>query len=160
MLPGVHRAPLDCELPDERGAPVSLASLRGRLAVVLPLSLANATEREAALRGILALRKHLRGLDQALTVLVLCRAGGPAELSPLLDAHKARKPANLFVLDEGGAAFERLCTEADAPSAAALLLDRHGRARGAYGDSDAEQERLIAETGQIANWLDEDPPPP
>jgi hypothetical protein len=157
MLPGLERQPSEAVLPDERGEPVTLASLRGRLVVLMPLSLANETEREVAMRDILALRKHLRGLDQALDVLVLCRGGGAADLSPLLDLHKARKPTNLFVIDEDGAVWERLCKEAAAPSAAALLLDRHGRVRGTYGESEAERARLIAETGQIANWVGEDP---
>jgi hypothetical protein len=158
-LPGEDRAPEDCELPDEAGASVSLASLRGSLVVVTPLSLANADERQTAIRNILGLRKHLRGLDQALIVVTLCRGGTAADLSPLLDEHKARKPANVFLLDEDGAAFARLAAAAGAPSANALLLDRHGRIRGAYGDGDAEQKRLIAETGQIANWVGEDSPP-
>ena len=158
-LPGLERAPTDAELPDESGAPVTLASLRGRLVVLMPLSLANETEREVAMRDILGLRKRLRGLDQALYVLVLCRGGDAADLSPLLDLHKARKPSNLFVIDEDGAVFDRLCKEAGAPSAAALLLDRHGRVRGAYGETEAERARLIAETGQIANWVGEDPDP-
>jgi len=159
-LPGEHGPVLDLELPDETGAPVSLHELRGHLVLVTALPLANAVASEETLSGLYRLRKHLRGLDKAVAFVMLCRGGGTAQLLPLLDERKARKPLNLFLLDEQGAEFTRLAALAGSPDAEWLLLDRHGRARGVYAGDDAALQNLVRDTGLLANWAGQDPPPP
>jgi hypothetical protein len=158
-LPGEHGDVLDLELPDETGATVALHDLRDHLVLITALPLANAAASEETLSGLYRLRKHLRGLDKAVAFVMLCRGGDSTALVPLLDERKARKPLNLFLLDQQGEEFARLASLAGSASAEWLLLDRHGRARGVYGADPASLDALVRDTGQLANWVGQDPPP-
>ncbi|HZM01371.1 MAG TPA: hypothetical protein VFD43_14080 [Planctomycetota bacterium] len=156
-LPGIDRPGQDSALPDETGASRSLSELRGRLVIVTALTLANAVERDAAFDGLRRLRKRLRGLGTEVAFYTVCSGGDAAGLGALLDAKKARRPTELYLLDAGGEEFARLAKAAGAASASFLLFDRHGRVRGAYGDSQDELDRLVEQTGQLANWVGQDP---
>jgi hypothetical protein len=158
-LPGADRPPLELELANETGARHRLSELRGRILVVTGLPLVNAVEREATFDGLRRLRRRLRGLDEALAYVVLCQGDDPAPLIGLLDEHKARRPDNFWLMDPGGRSMERLRDAAGSPTAAFLLLDRHGRVRGVYGESQAELDRLVGQAGELANWTAQDPPP-
>ena len=157
-LPGADRPALEASLPDERGAPVALADLRGHLVIVSALTMANAVERDAAFDGLRRLRKRLRNLGTEVAFYTVCAGGDAAALGALLDAKKARRPTEPYVLDAGGEEFERLARLAGGASASFLLLDRHGRARGAYGESQGELDRLVEQAGFLANWVEQDPP--
>jgi len=158
-LPGEDGTPVLLQLPDETGALFDLASVRGRIIVLTSLPLASATARDETFDGIRRLRKRLRGLADAVHHVVLCQGGDAAALSPLLDERHARKPTVHYLLDSEGRELDRLREAAGAPNAAFLLLDRHGRVRGAYADTAPELDRLTAQTGQLANWPAQDPPP-
>jgi hypothetical protein len=155
-LPGRDRPGLVLSLPDAAGALRQLDELRGRITVVTALSLANATERERTFAALRGLQKRLRSLSPVMGWTVLCTGSDAAGLAALLDAKTARRPHHLWLLDEGGAGMARLCAEAGSPSARLLLLDRHGRPRGAYGDGEAELDRLVAQAGELANWPGQD----
>ena len=174
-LPGMDREPSTFELPDEHGRRVALADLAGQIVLLGELPLANAAQSELAMRALGTLRMRLRGLGSAVVFVSLAHGGDAATLSALLDAWTARKPVNVFLLDEGRKVLERLRTEAGSPSADFLLYDTHGRLRGLYGlggreapSSDAggaawdaahqaEIDRLVQQTGQLANWAGSDP---
>ena len=157
-LPGADRPAQQSELPDDSGAPRSLAELRGHLVIVSPLPMANAVERDAAFDGLRRLRKRLRNLGREVAFYTVCSGGDAASLGALLDAKKARRPTELYLLDAGGEEFERLARNSGAASASFVLLDRHGRARGVYGESQAELDRLVEQAGFLANWVEQDPP--
>lgn len=141
--PGTDNRPAVFALPDEHGAIVRSEDLRGSLLVVTDLPLANQAERERGFDGIRALRKRLRGMGSAVKFVVLCHGGDAAALSALLDAKTARKPVNVFLLDEGHEEMDALRRVAGAASARFLLLDRHGRPRGAWGDSEADVDEMV-----------------
>jgi hypothetical protein len=156
-LPGEDGPGLLLSLPDESGALRQLDELRGRIAIVTALPLANATERERTFEALRVLQKRLRSLTPVLGWALLCPGGDAQALGALLDAKIARRPHHLYLLDAGGAGMAKLAAEAGSPSARLLLLDRHGRARGAYGDGEAELDRLVLHAGQLANWPAQDP---
>jgi hypothetical protein len=156
-LPGRERAALVLSLDDDAGALRQLEELRGRLVLVTALSLANTSELERTFDSQRVVQKRLRSLAPVLGWVVLCSGGGAADVAALLDAKIARRPHHLFLIDEGGSGMARLCAEAGSPSARWLLLDRHGRARGAYGDAEDELDRLVMHAGQLANWPAQDP---
>jgi hypothetical protein len=158
-LPGEDGPALDVSLDDELGRPFRLADLRGRVVVLTALPLAEARARDATWGRLVKLRKRLRGLDQALVYAVLAQGGSAADLHGWLEEHRAPRPELFFGMDEGGAEMKRLCAQAGAASAEFLLIDRHGRIRGAYGGEPAEVERLIVHAGQLCNWEGQDPPP-
>ncbi len=158
-LPGLDGPPLDLSLPDEHGASRALSELRGRVVVLTDLPLLNAPEREATFDALFRLRRRLRGVNQAMGFCVLAHGAPAAELTALLDARVARKPGQIFLLDESLREFERLRRAAGSPSATHLLLDRHGRARGVYGENEAEIDRLVGDAGALCNWRGQDPPP-
>jgi hypothetical protein len=155
-LPGEDGPALDVALTDELERPFHLADLRGRCVIVTALPLAEANARDTTWERLVALRKHLRGLDQALVYAILAQGGSAADLKGWLDEHRAPRPELHFGLDDGGAEMKRLCATAGAPSAEFLLLDRHGRSRGVYGGDQADLDRLITEAGQLANWPGQD----
>ena len=157
-LPGLDRPAQESTLPDDAGATRTLSELRGHLVIVSPLPMANAVERDATFDGLRRLRKRLRGLGTEVAFLTICSGGDAAALGALLDAKKARRPTELYLLDAAGEDFARLARGSGSASASFLLLDRHGRVRGAYGESQEELDRLVTEAGQIANWSEEDPP--
>lgn len=177
-LPGVERARTDFELPDEQGQPVRLADLAGHLVVLTELPLANAVQSGQSMAALQALRKRLRGLGSAVVFVSLAHGADAAALSALLDEWTARKPVNVFLLDDGRAVLERLREEAGSASADFLLYDTHGRLRGVYGlaasdrpmsaqgeaarqaldeANQTEIDRLVQEAGQLANWAASDP---
>ena len=158
-LPGMDRPGQDSTLPDDAGASRSLAELRGHIVVVTALTLANSVERDAAFDGLRRLRKRLRGLGTEVAFFTICSGGDAAALGALLDEKKARRPTELYLLDAGGEEFARLARAGGSASAAFLLFDRHGRVRGAYGDSQGELDRLVEQAGQLANWEAQDPAP-
>jgi len=156
-LPGMDGAALDFTLPGEDGVEVSLADLAGHLLVITELPLASGTQTEATFAGIRRLRKRLRGLGSTVVFVVLCHGGSPAMLTQLLDEKVARKPVNVFLIDEDGARRSWLRREAGSQSADFFLLDRHARLRGLYENTEADIDTLVMHAGQLANWLDSDP---
>lgn len=158
-LPGEEGTSLVLQLPDADGELFDLASIRGKVVVLTSLPLASATAREETFDGIRRLRKRLRGLSDAVHYVVLCQGGDAAGLIELLDDKKARKPTVHYVLDPEGREHLRLQEAAGAHGAAFMLLDRHGRNRGVYADMARDIDRLVTETGQLANWPGQDPPP-
>ncbi len=157
-LPGADRPAQECTLPDDTGAPRALSELRGHLVIVSPLPMANAVERDATFDGLRRLRKRLRGLGTEVAFYTLASGDDARALGALLDAKIARRPTELYVLDAGGEEFARLARVSGSASASFLLLDRHGRTRGAYGESQEALDRLVEQSGQLANWADEDRP--
>jgi hypothetical protein len=155
-LPGQDGPALVLSLRDESGELRQLEELRGRVVIVSALSLANVTEQEQTFVSLRVLQKRVRGLGSVLGWIVLCSGGSADELAALLDAKKARRPYHYFLLDADGAGMARLSAAAGSPSARLLLLDRHGRARGAYGDAEDEINRLVTQTGELANWPGQD----
>jgi hypothetical protein len=158
-LPGEDGTPLVMQLPDETGTPFDLASIRGKIVIATTLPLASATARDETFDGIRRLRKRLRGMADAVHYVVLCHGGDTAGLIELLDERHARKPVMHYVLDPDTREWERLHEAADAHGADFLLLDRHGRVRGTYADMATDIERLITDTGHLANWAAQDLPP-
>ncbi|MGQ0553308.1 MAG: hypothetical protein ACT4PU_08820 [Planctomycetota bacterium] len=159
MLPGLETAPLDTQLPDAQGTLVSLAALRGQITLVGALPLGDALRQGTALESLIALRRRLRGLGNTVNFVLLCSGGDPKQLEDFLVAQRVHRPNQIFLADEGSRQMLSLATAAGSPSADWLLLDRHGRARGVYDDSEAGRDSLVAETGQLANWAAQDPPP-
>jgi hypothetical protein len=155
-LPGEDGPSLDLALPDERGGTFTLAERRGRLLLLTALPLTEATARDSTWQRLVRLRRHLRGIDMVLDYAVLAQGGDATDLLPWLDSLNAPRPGLFFALDADGSQMRRLCGQAGAPSAEFLLLDRHGRLRGAYGGDEAQQERLVEHAGQLANWAAQD----
>jgi peroxiredoxin len=165
---------MEFELPDEHGKLVSLANLAGYLVIVTELPLANGQVRETTMRGVRALRKRLRGLGSTVVFVSLCHGGQAADLTALLDTWTARKPVNVFLLDDERAVMDELRAYGRSPSADWFLIDRHARIRGAYGVEEAEAslvgdalarntaanraevDRLVYQAGQLANWMGSD----
>ena len=157
--PGIDGESLEFHLPDETGTEIALADLAGHLLVITDLPLANGTATEATFEGIIALRKRLRGLGSAVVYVVLCHGGSAAELSALLDEKRARKPVNLFLLDEGRGTAAWLRRTAGSESAAFFLLDTHRRLRGVYPGTQRGVDELVHLAGMLANWPEADPAP-
>jgi hypothetical protein len=173
-LPGMDSDPVRFTLPDDKGRDVSLSDLRGHLVLVTEMPLANAPERDSALRSTRALRKRLRGLGSAVIYLSLAHGGRAEVLSDLIDEATARKPVNVFLLDEDHGTMDGLRALGHSSSADYFLLDRHGRIRGVYDLAHApfsenpeaqkqrnaadqeELDRLVADAGQLANWAASD----
>jgi len=158
-LPGEDGPTLELSLPDELGGTLTLSALRGRLLLVSALPLAEARARDEAWQRLARLRKRLRSLDPELDLVVLAQGGDAGDLVPWLQALHGARPGLHFGLDAGGAQMRRLCGQAGAPSAEFVLLDRHGRLRGAYGGETAELDRLAEQAGHLANWRAQDPEP-
>lgn len=166
-LPGIDSDPVEFTLTDIDGRQVSPADLDGYLKLVSELPLANRAEAEATLAWMRRLRTRLRGLGSSVVYVTLCQGGTPADVVDLLAAaDEPRKPVNVYLMDDDRATMAWLRREAGSETADILLLDRHGRVRGVFGRregearmSDDEVDRLVAATGQLANWVGEDPTP-
>lgn len=158
-LPGEDGAALVLQLPGETGALFDIATVRGKVVVVTSLPMASGTARDETFDDLRRLRKRLRGLADAVHYVILCQGGDAAALTALLDERKARKPTVHYVLDDGRRELTRLLEAAEAPGASFLLLDRHGRVRGRYAETERDVDRLVTETGQLANWPGQDAPP-
>lgn len=159
MPPGEGRQPIDFTLPDETGRMVSLSDLGGHLKVITELPLAESRATQESFDGIRALRKRLRGLASTVVYVVLCHGGDRDTLSALLDERTARKPVNIFLMDEGRATAAWLRREAGSELAAFFLADRHGRIRRAYPGTQDGIDRLIYDAGLLANVPEADRPP-
>jgi hypothetical protein len=158
-LPGIDSIPLAFTLPDERGKPVSLSDLAGHLLVITELPLANRTQTDATFVGIRRLRKRLRGLGSMVVYVLLCHGGDAEQLSRLLDEKSARKPVNVFLLDQDRATSSWLRREVGSRTADFFLLDRHARVRGLYENTEEAIDRMVESAGQLANWAESDPAP-
>ena len=157
--PGWDTEPASFTLLDERGESVSLSDLRDYLVVVAELPLGNAPEREHAFDGLRAVRKRLRGMGHGVVFLSLCHGGPVSELTRLLDDKIARKPQNVFLMDDDRTEIDALRRMARAPSARFLVIDRHGRIRGAFGEEEAAVDQLVYTIGVLGNWPGSDPEP-
>ncbi len=157
-VPGADGPPVMFSLPDEFGRQVSLVDLRGNLAVISELPLADAKAREEAFLAMRELRKDLRGLSFAVNFVVLCHGGTAEDLSRFLDAKRARKPVNVYLLDEGRRELELIRQQAGSRAATFILLDTQSRIRGVYGGDQEGIDRLKTDTGHLANRRDMDPP--
>lgn len=159
MLPGVDEPPITFTALDDTERELTAEDLRGHLLVITEMTLANAPKMNETFDDLRGLRKRMRGLGHAALFVTFCHGGTAADLDALLDARKARKPANVFVLDPDRAAFDSLRRQAGSRSAAFLLADSHGRIRGVYGTEEGERDRMLGALGQLANWRDADPAP-
>ncbi|MFT7463334.1 MAG: hypothetical protein ACI9EF_001678, partial [Pseudohongiellaceae bacterium] len=137
-LPGMNSPPLEFQLPREDGQVVALSDLAGTLAVVTELPLANGAETEATFAGIRRLNKRLRGLSLSLSYVILCHGGTAAQLDQLLKDKIAQRPNHYYLLDDGGAQCTALRQEAGSFSADFFLIDRHGRLRGLYENTEED----------------------
>lgn len=162
-LPGIDEAPLELALPADDGRAVTLTDLAGHLVVLRAFPLADEGRVDQELGRLHELRGRLRGLGSAVVFVLVTSGASRAELVALLDERNARKPTQLFLHDESGAAWERLLAAARVddvvPPPDALLLDRHARVRGVYGADRRAVDRLVREAGQLANWPGSDPSP-
>jgi hypothetical protein len=157
--PGIERPSIAFVLPDEYGADVDATMLRGHILVVTELPLANEPERERVFDGIRTVRRRLRNMGQVVVYVVLCHGGSTTELSALLDRKTARKPVNVYLLDEGHEEMDLLRQQGGSRSATFLAVDRHGRIRGAFGDDEAGVDALVQLVGLLGNWPGADPAP-
>lgn len=157
--PGVDNAPMHFELPDDQGRVVSRADLAGHLLVITELAYLNVAQHDEPLKRLRELRKRLRGLGSTVVFVVMAHGATPDELAAFVDEHTARKPQNVWLVDEDRAVFTALCRDARAPSARMLLLDSHGRLRALYGEDPAELDTLVTTAGILANWRGADPAP-
>lgn len=157
-LPGMDGAPIDFALPNETGEPFEFSFVRGHLAVITELPLAEERAMDEAFDGIRALRKRMRGLGSAVVYIVLCHGGERATLTALLDERRARKPVNIFLLDDERTTAAWLRREAGSELAQFFLTDTHGRIRRAYPGSEAGIDKLVSDAGMLANWPESDPP--
>ena len=162
-LPGMNSEPLEFTLTDVDGREVSLSDLVGNLKLVTELPLANRKEAETTLAWMRKLRTRLRGLGSSVVYISLCHGGTRDELVDLLEADAARKPVNVFLMDDDRATMSWLRRQAGSETADVFLLDRHGRVRGVYGRREGQDEipeseidLLVAATGQLANWVGSD----
>lgn len=158
-LPGIDTTPLTFSLPTETGEQVSLSDLAGHLLVITELPLANRSQIDATFAGIRHVRKRLRGLGSMVVFVMLCHGGDAEQLSLLLDEKRARKPVNVFLLDQGRATSSWLRRQAGSESAEFFLADRHARLRGLYHNTEEAVDRLVSSAGQLANWIESDPAP-
>lgn len=156
--PGLDRAPMSFELPDDGGKLVRLEDLAGHLVVVTELAYANAALHDEPLQRLRRLRKRLRGLGNSVLFVVMAHGVDATTLSAFVDEHTARKPQNVWLVDEDRAVFSALTREAGAASAQLLLLDTHGRMRAIYSEDPAELDVLVSAAGVLANWRGADPP--
>lgn len=157
MLPGLDEPPVRFTATHS-GREITAEDLRGHLLVMTDMTLADAKTMNETFDDLRRLRKRMRGLGHAALFVVFCHGGDAADLDALLDARKARKPVNVFVLDEDRAAFESVRRQARSRSAAFLVTDSHGRIRGVYGTGEDERDRMLDALGQLANWPAADPP--
>jgi len=155
--PGIDTAPLHFELPDDHGRSVTREDLAGHLLVITELAYLNVAQHDEPLKRLRELRKRLRGLGSTVVFVVMTHGATPDELAAFVDQHTARKPQNVWLVDEDRAVFSALCRDAGAPSAQMLLLDTHGRLRALYGEDPAELDTLVTTAGILANWRGADP---
>lgn len=156
---GYERTAEAFELVDAEGRPVRLEDLSGFLLVVQALDLADPEGAEEAFAIFRERKSRLRGLGALVHHVQLVESGEDGRLDALIDAKTARKPANLFLHDPGGAAWARLCEGAEPTGPLYLVLDRYGRRRGTFGPSEAEGDRFARLMTLLANWEGCDPPP-
>ena len=163
-LPGMDGVPVVLQGQAENGEQVSLANLEGYLVLATSASLADGAATNRALTELRKIRKRMRGLGSSVVYLVLLLDAELAEMGPLLDSNGLRKPTEVFLLDPEGQALEAL-RAASGPvlgegegAPVYFLIDTRGRMRGAYGRATAALDRMILDTGQIANWRASDPP--
>lgn len=156
--PGHERSPEAFQLTDVDGRVVSLSDLEGYLVVVVPLSMASEQSTQEDFVRFRELKKRLRGLGSMVVYAVLVDGGEGRHLEALLEKMRARKPNNLFLRDAGGAVHAQLLASAAVPGAELLVLDRHGRIRGASSATLAEGDRFARTLTLLANWSGCDPP--
>ncbi|MAG62256.1 hypothetical protein CMO84_01900 [Candidatus Woesearchaeota archaeon] len=158
-VPGHESPAVSGSYVDEFGRTVTLAGLQGHLVIVGELPMNEEQSRESAFQDLRVLRKRVRGLSPVVTFAVFVRVGDSEALSLYLDEKRARKPSNVFLLDEDGTGFGNMVERGGDPEARFFLLDRHGRMRGAYRVDTPGMDQLAEEAGQLANWIGSDPPP-
>jgi len=161
--PGFDRPAEAFSLVDSEGRPVALDDLQGFLLVVQPLDLASESA-PADFDTFRARKKRLRGLGSLVHHVLLVQGAEGDELAGFLDERTARKPSNLFLLDPGGHIWTELAEPGDAaavPGVEApshLVLDRRGRLRGTYDDTEASEVALARLLTLLGNWEGCDPP--
>jgi len=149
--------PLELALRDAEGEPFALSDLRGRLVIATGVPLASETAAHDAIDELVSLQKRLKGVVDVMAYLMLAHGGGTDALGELLDSRTLRKPGNVPAWDAGREALTRLREEAGSRTADFLLIDRHGRLRGAFAADDASIDALVLQTGLLANWTAADP---
>ncbi|MFT7669508.1 MAG: hypothetical protein ACI8X5_002211 [Planctomycetota bacterium] len=154
---GFDREAESFQLTTEGGEQVTVADLAGHLLVVRVLDLGTPQSSESDFTAYRVSRKRLRGLGSLVMNIALVQNGQPGTLSQFITEKTARRPNNLFLLDEEGATLLALCNSAGVAEASAFVLDRHGRLRGSYGPTEAEQNRMSQDLGSLANWAKSDP---
>ncbi len=157
--PGYDSEPVAFTLPDERGEEVSLDLLRDYLIVVTDLPLSNAIARDAAFGGMHAVRKRLRGMGQSIVFLSMVHGGPVSDLIRMLDDKNAHRPQTIYLMDTDRTEIDALLRQARAPTARYLVIDRHGRLRGAFGEDEAAIDKLVYTVGVLGNWAGSDPAP-
>lgn len=157
-VPGFDRQAEVFTLQAESGEEVTCADLAGHLLVIQSLDFGSPDSAEREFTSFRERKKRLRGLGSLLIHVILVQNAQPGPLAAFLDEKTARKPNNLFLLDEGGLTLAALRASASSPGADdVIVLDRHGRLRGAYGLTEAEGNRMAQDMGSLGNWLGSDP---
>ncbi|MFT7485938.1 MAG: hypothetical protein ACI9F9_001790 [Candidatus Paceibacteria bacterium] len=156
--PGFDRAPEAFELIDAEGRQVSSQDLAGFLLVVQSLDLGDPVQAEKDILAFRVIKRQLRSMAPILIHIVMTKGADQKQLIAFLDEWTARKPGNLFLLDHGGTEFARLVENGHLDGTRTLLLDRHGRLRGAFKESEEAAARLARLMTLLGNWEGCDPP--
>jgi hypothetical protein len=156
--PGHERSAEAFRLMDVHGREVLSSDLEGYLLVVAPLGMASEQSAGQDFTRFRELKKRLRGLGSMVVYVLLVNGGDDGHLEDLVEEMRAGKPNNLFLRDGGGAVHSALLASAGEPGAQVLALDRHGRIRGAFGTTPADDDRLARTLTLLANWQGCDPP--
>lgn len=156
-VPGFERPAEHFDLLEEGGRRVRCADLAGQILIVEALDFGSFEAAEADLVDFRVRKKRWRGLGSLVTYVLLVQGGEHDALSDFLTRKTARKPNNLFLRDEQGALLSELRRAAGRPDAQSIVLDRHGRLRGAYGATEAEGDRMARDLASLANWEASDP---
>ncbi len=155
---GFDRSPETFPLVDIDGRKVQPKDLAGFLLVIQSISMADEQRLESDFIAFRERKDHLRSMGQLVVHVLLVREGEPSALSAFVNDKKARKPNNLFLLDQDGSVFEGLVAPGGLPEARTILLDRHARLRGAFAASVEEDQRFSRAMTLLGNWEGCDPP--
>ncbi len=158
-VPGYEGTAVSGSFRDEFDRQVELTDLHGHLIIVAELPMVEEKARASSFEDLRVLRKRVRGLSPVVAFAVMVSGGDTRTLSQFLDEKRARKPSNVFLIDESGRGFQALRQQGGNPDADYLLLDRHGRIRGTYTAGETGMDQLATDAGQLANWIGSDPAP-
>lgn len=154
---GFDREPESFTLPGIEGESVQLTDLAGYLVVVQSMDMSSTEQLESDFVTFRELRDRLRAMGSLMVHVLLVEGGDIESLKTFVTAKKARKPNNIFLLDENGATYSTLLASSGLPNATLLLLDRHGRLRGSYDSTPEDAQLFNRAVTLLGNWEGCDP---